>query len=145
MSGSRRTPRLSLLTLAAALALAGFSGLSAAADNTAAVQRALAHVQAFPERSGHGADHSYTARDVVVDADGSEHVRLERRFRGLRVIGGDMVVHSRGDGTLRDVSRSLSQPLALDTRPVLDAARAARAFSSTASVLISLVASTAVW
>ena len=126
MTAIRRTPRLSLLTLSAALALAGFSGLSAAADNTAAVQRALAHVQANPERSGHGADHSYSARDVVVDADGSEHVRLERRFRGLRVIGGDMVVHSRGDGSLRDVSRSLVRPLALDTQPRLDAAQAGR-------------------
>ena len=37
-----------------------------------------------------------TVRDVVTDRDGSTHVRYQRSFAGLRVIGGDFVVHRTG-------------------------------------------------
>ncbi len=36
----------------------------------------------------------FKARDVIVDKDGTEHVRFDRLHAGLRVIGGDVVVHS---------------------------------------------------
>ena len=41
-------------------------------------------------------------KDVVTDRDGSTHVRYERTFAGLRVIGGDFVVHRTGAGAVRD-------------------------------------------
>ena len=102
-----------------ALAAAIVAGVAAthsalAADNPAAEARARAHITDFPGRSLHGPDHSYTAKDAIVDANGDEHVRFERHYRGLRVIGGDLVVHSTGNGTLLDVSRTLDRTLMLD-------------------------------
>jgi Zn-dependent metalloprotease len=48
----------------------------------------------------------YAPRDVVVEADGSEHVRFDRTYRGLPVIGGDLVTHAR-DGQLQSTSQTL--------------------------------------
>ena len=31
-------------------------------------------------------------RNVVTDADGTQHVRYDRTFKGLRVVGGDLIV-----------------------------------------------------
>ena len=30
---------------------------------------------------------------TIVDKDGTSHVRLNRTYRGLQVVGGDLVVH----------------------------------------------------
>jgi Zn-dependent metalloprotease len=32
---------------------------------------------------------------VILDKDGTEHVRFDRFHQGLHVIGGDVVVHSK--------------------------------------------------
>lgn len=118
-------------TLALGLALAGGQALAQSTerstDRSAAVNRALAHVKAFPGRSLHGEGHDYEARDVLVDADGREHVRLARSFRGLPVIGGDLVVHSDRNGALLDTSRTLNRAIALDIRARIGAAEAVRA------------------
>jgi zinc metalloprotease ZmpA len=50
-------------------------------------------------------------RGALFDSSGQEHVRLERKERGLRVYGGDMVVHSDRNGRFDSVSRSLEQSL----------------------------------
>jgi zinc metalloprotease ZmpA len=116
----------SRLALALAVSLlAGLAGapVAQAAGSTAAA-RALANVTAFPGRSMHGPGQTYSVRDVIVDGDGTEHVRLDRQYQGLRVIGGDMVVHSTGRGVLLDVSRTLNRLLMLNTRPYVSEAMA---------------------
>jgi zinc metalloprotease ZmpA len=123
---SRQTLGVRALRLAVALALGATAGAAGAADRAAAVERALTHIEAFPGRTLHGAGQSYTVRDVMFDTDGSEHVRVERRYLGLRVIGGDMVVHSSRSGSFVDASRTLTQPLTLDIRARLSAAEALR-------------------
>jgi len=110
----------------ATLATFGAAGLQAAAapaaaDRSAAVSRALLQIQRFPAQSLHGVDQSYEARDVIVDADGTEHVRFDRRYRGLRVIGGDLVVHSSANGVLREMSKTLDRPIALPAKASIDA------------------------
>ncbi len=40
----------------------------------------------------------YSVRTVVVDDDGSRHVRIDRTYRGLPVLGGDAVLHTGADG-----------------------------------------------
>lgn len=126
-----RTPRsatsAAVRQLAIALSLTATAGFAAAADHAAAFARAVDHIQAFPGRTLHGAGHSYEARDVIVDADGAEHVRVARLFRGLRVIGGDMVIHSNRSGAFLDASRSLEQPIAMDIRARIGGAEAVRA------------------
>ncbi len=77
-----------------------------------AVEKALSHLTS--KRSGGSSDlssglflspdDSFIARDVMIDMDGTQHVRFDRKLRGLRVIGGDVVVHSSATGQLLDMS-----------------------------------------
>ena len=63
-------------------------------ERTQAIRRAVE--QALLR--GVEAPEELAARAVIVDDDGTEHVRLDRSFRGMRVIGGDLVSHRREDG-----------------------------------------------
>lgn len=99
----------SLLCLAIASALA----VTAAPADAAALQKSAVIARANALVGNHaalvrkaGAD-AFVVRDVIVDADGAEHVRYDRTFNGLPVIGGDVVVHSR-NGQLTGVSQTLS-------------------------------------
>ncbi|QOV38505.1 M4 family metallopeptidase [Streptomyces ferrugineus] len=65
-------------------------------------------------------------RDVVVDADGAQHVRYDRTYRQLPVIGGDFVLHLAEDGTYRGASRAVRSPISLSSvTPEVPAPRAA--------------------
>ena len=97
-----------LLTAAVLLAL----GATAQANPVADQARALI-------RSNTGAVHAaaadeFVVRDTMRDADGTEHVRFDRTYRGLPVIGGDVVVHQRNGKFL-----SASHNLNTASRPAL--------------------------
>jgi Zn-dependent metalloprotease len=114
------TPKL--LSFAVLLALGG----TAAAANTSspAVGRAFAQLQAHGS-AVHASPHDrFFARDVIVDADGTEHVRFERTYAGLPVIGGDFVVHSR-NGRMSTPSQTLRGAIKLDLRPAVGQSEAA--------------------
>jgi Zn-dependent metalloprotease len=65
------------------------------------------------------------ARSVIEDDNGASHVRFDKLYNGLRVIGGDIVTHHGPEGALMDVSASNMNSLqALNMRPVIDAAGA---------------------
>ncbi|MEU8847473.1 M4 family metallopeptidase [Streptomyces sp. NPDC048564] len=65
-------------------------------------------------------------RDVIVDADGTQHVRYDRTYRQLPVLGGDFVVHLAKDGTYRSASRATKDALSLSSvTPKVSAPRAA--------------------
>ncbi|MEG3629752.1 M4 family metallopeptidase [Streptomyces poriticola] len=67
-----------------------------------------------------------TVRDVVVDPDGSQHIRYDRTYRRLPVLGGDFVVHLAPDGTFRGADRATRRAVSLPTvTPKLSAPRAA--------------------
>ena len=113
-------------------ALSGVHGADEARIAAAAVEALRAH----PRAARAGAGQEVEVTDTVVDPDGSTHVRMERTFRGLRVLGGDLVVH-RGAGAAQDadgaegaawegVSQTLDAPLALGTTPTLGAAKCFR-------------------
>jgi Zn-dependent metalloprotease len=72
------------------------------------------------------ADESFTTRDTVVDADGSTHVRMDRAYRGMRVMGGDVVVHRAPGGAERGRSQTLSRPLPANTKATISRERAKR-------------------
>ena len=65
----------------------------------------------------------FLVRDLLVDKDGTEHVRFDRTYAGLPVIGGDFVVHSR-NGKLKATSQSQRSALNLSTRATVKAADA---------------------
>jgi Zn-dependent metalloprotease len=102
------------------------AGLERADDDrvaAAAVEALRAHPRAA--RAAQGQDVEVT--DTVVDPDGSTHVRMQRTFRGLRVLGGDLVVHQgAGSDAWEGVSQTLAAPLDLSTTPALDAGAAGR-------------------
>ncbi len=114
---------------AGAFAAATFVALAAApvqaADRAQAAERALAAVKAFPQRTLHGPGDSYEVRDVVFDADGAEHVRLARRLHGMRVIGGDLVIHRGRGGAFVDATHTMTNAARVDRTPSLDGQRAA--------------------
>jgi len=113
------TPKL--LSFAVLMALGGTA--AAGTTNTAAVNRALGLVQTHGAAVRASALDRFAARDVIVDADGTEHVRFERSFAGLPVIGGDFVVHSRG-GQFKSASLTQRGELKLGTRPTIGKADA---------------------
>lgn len=132
---SSRRVRITFSILAAAAALATTSaGAAPSADQSrAASARALSHVQTYAGRTLHGAGQTWAVRNLVIDADGREHVRLDRRYRGLRVIGGDVVVHGSRSGAFLDATLTLRRALTLGTQPGRSAADALRAALATHS------------
>jgi Zn-dependent metalloprotease len=69
-------------------------------------------------------DQSFRATDTVLDRTGATHVRMDRTYRGLPVLGGDLVVHQDANGAWAGVSRTLTAPLRLSTTPRLTRATA---------------------
>jgi Zn-dependent metalloprotease len=109
-------------SLAKALSVAilfGAAGHAAAAD-TAPVTRALGAIKANPVPTRLSSYDAFTARDVIVDRDGTEHVRFNRTYKGLPVIGGDLVVHSKA-GVLKRTSITQAAALNLSTTPTISA------------------------
>ncbi|MFI9543117.1 M4 family metallopeptidase [Streptomyces sp. NPDC052016] len=69
---------------------------------------------------------STSVRDVIVDKDGTQHVRYDRTYRRLPVLGGDFVVHLAPDGTYRGANRATRSQISLSTvTPALSAPKAA--------------------
>ncbi|MDT0402891.1 M4 family metallopeptidase [Streptomyces edwardsiae] len=65
-------------------------------------------------------------RDVIVDRDGSQHIRYDRTYRRLPVLGGDFVLHLAPDGSYRGATRATRAAVGLPTvTPELAAPRAA--------------------
>ncbi|MEH0842003.1 M4 family metallopeptidase [Micromonospora sp. CPCC 205711] len=107
----RRTTLLSGLATAALLATAATVPTAAAAApgvSGDAFTRAVAQLKAH-SGAGLAADgQSFTLRNVATDADGTEHVRLNRYSDGLPVLGGDVVVHLGKGNSWRGASQSLA-------------------------------------
>ncbi|MFL5353001.1 M4 family metallopeptidase [Archangium sp.] len=72
--------------------------LSAGPEQAAAIQRAAAQVLAG-QTFGVKDSQELQARAVIVDDNGTQHVRFDRTVQGLRVLGGDFVVHGNADAT----------------------------------------------
>ncbi len=75
-------------------------------DHSAATARALGMIDGHGQSFHRNSADRFSVRDVIVDRDGTEHVRFDRTYRGLPVIGGDFVVHSR-NGQLKSPSQTL--------------------------------------
>ena len=93
-----------LLSVAVVAALA--AAAPAFAANNQAAGRALGLIDGHAAAAKKADADSFVARDTIIDANGTEHVRFDRTYRGLPVIGGDLVVHSR-NGQLKSVSQTL--------------------------------------
>ena len=97
----------------------------AAAAALALIAVGVAPATAAPAPSPAAPVAAYDVVDVVTDADGTTHTRMVATYRGLPVLGGDRVVHREPAGALRGVSRTLTAPLSLATKPLVGAVSAA--------------------
>ncbi|RYP85629.1 M4 family peptidase [Nocardioides guangzhouensis] len=98
----------------------GASARAQSADRATALEALAAHPVAARATPGQ----AFTKTATVVDRDGGTHVRMNRTYHGLPVVGGDLVVHQSAGGALDGVSQTLEAPLDLSVVPTV-AGRAA--------------------
>ncbi|MFE7593144.1 M4 family metallopeptidase [Kitasatospora sp. NPDC057512] len=73
-----------------------------------------------------GGQEQLVPKDVVVDKDGTRHLRYDRTYAGLPVLGGDLVVHQKADGSVKSVDRAFAGQLSVPSlTPGLAAPQAA--------------------
>ncbi|MET9354377.1 M4 family metallopeptidase [Streptomyces sp. NPDC006617] len=114
------TATLLIAALAPGAAAAGRPARATALDHAAA---ALSEHAAALGLTG---DQDTEVRDVIVDEDGTQHVRYDRTYHELPVLGGDFVVHLAPDGDFRGADRATDTPLSLPSvAPKLSAPKAA--------------------
>ena len=75
----------------------------AASDAPRAVAVEQGRVAEAAKALGLSTGQGLQVKAVVADADGSKHVRYERTYRGLRVVGGDLVVAQDARGATKNV------------------------------------------
>ena len=126
ISGIATAAVLALTTVGAQVALqTSASGAATHSDGSdrISVRDAVSALVAHP--AGHdNAGTTYRVADRVVDADGTTHTRLERDYRGLPVVGGDLVVHQGAGEAWEGVSQTLTKPVHLSVSPSLSPAAA---------------------
>jgi Zn-dependent metalloprotease len=67
---------------------------------------------------------AFVVKDVIVDKDGSSHVRMDRTVGGLPVLGGDVVVHQAGNGAFKGASLTLTKTADVGRTPKIGVAAA---------------------
>ncbi|MFJ8044074.1 M4 family metallopeptidase [Kitasatospora sp. NPDC096147] len=123
-SSQRRHLAAASLAVTAALVAVTFQtgAATAASGRDAAIASARANVAHHPGDFGFGAGQDLVVKDVIIDADGTQHVRFDRTYQGLPVVGGDLVVHQNARGGLLDSSRGRAHdPKVKSTRPSVPA------------------------
>jgi Zn-dependent metalloprotease len=113
----------------AALLAAALSPTAQAADRptrATAVKNAASALLAHAASLGLTSAEDTTVRDVIVDADGTQHVRYDRTYHQLPVLGGDFMVHLAPNGTYRSANRATRSAISLaSVTPRLSAPKAA--------------------
>lgn len=67
------------------------------------------------------AEEEFSVQKVKADRLGFHHVRVKQRHKGLRVVGGDMIVHFNKANEAYQVNGSYVPEVAVDTVPAIDA------------------------
>ncbi|MDR3670827.1 MAG: M4 family metallopeptidase [Holophaga sp.] len=66
----------------------------------------------------------FKVKDVAADPNGALHVRLQQRYRGLRVWGGEAIVHLDAKGAEQPMTDALVRGIQVEVTPNLDQAEA---------------------
>ena len=121
-STARRSRRLAAATGVAAtttaLLASALSPAAVAADRpsrSSALRNAASALLAHAASLGLTSAEGTSVRDVIVDGDGdgTQHVRYDRTYRRLPVLGGDFVVHLAKDGSYRSANRATAGKMSL--------------------------------
>ncbi|MFF1417168.1 M4 family metallopeptidase [Streptomyces sp. NPDC058280] len=94
------------------------------AQRAALIREADATKAATAKDLGLGTQEKLVVRDVLQDVDGTTHTRYERTYKGLPVLGGDLVVAATKAGATQSVSKA-SQSALKDVATTADIAPAA--------------------
>ncbi|WP_406040170.1 M4 family metallopeptidase [Micromonospora sp. NBC_00898] len=97
---------------------------SAPAPESSAAARADNLLRANPGAVQGASGEAYRAVRTKVDASGAAHTRYTRTYHGLRVYGGDFVIHTAPDGSYAGTSVGLAAPLTLGTTAKVGSAAA---------------------
>ncbi|OEV30276.1 peptidase [Streptomyces nanshensis] len=148
MRSLSKKQRISALAASAALVVAGVTagtatagpadeGSTAKAGAQAAPMSAAQKTQAIKKADsasakaadakalGLGSKEKLQVRDVIKNQDGATHVRYERTFDGMPVLGGDMVVHKSKSGEHTGVTKSTKADIKVSTKDVSKAEKPA--------------------
>ncbi|MFI6623137.1 M4 family metallopeptidase [Streptomyces sp. NPDC050528] len=124
---------------AGSLAAARTAGSPAALSNAARaslIQKAQADVDATARQIGLGTKEKLVVKDVVKDVDGTVHIRYERTYAGLPVLGGDLVVATTKAGRTERVTKAAKAAIKVASlKPKITAAKAEKQAVSAAKTL----------
>ncbi|MET9910090.1 M4 family metallopeptidase [Streptomyces sp. NPDC006476] len=127
--GSRRLAAAGVAATAATLLASALSPAAVAADRPSragAIENAASALLAHAASLGLTSAEGTSVRDVIVDKDGAQHVRYDRTYRQLPVLGGDFVVHLAPDGAYRGANRATRKQISLASiTPSISAPKAA--------------------
>jgi Zn-dependent metalloprotease len=112
---------ISVTPAGASLPIAGTPNTAESA--AAALQAARAQATDTARAIGLTSDEKLTVRSVISDLDGSQFVRYDRTYKGLRVVGGDLIVHKSGDA-IREVTKNSNNVTVASITPKVSAAAA---------------------
>jgi Zn-dependent metalloprotease/subtilisin-like proprotein convertase family protein len=115
---------VTMLVGGALVATATGSSAAPSGSDATAISQAGRALQAHPAAVAAADGESYAVYSSKVDGSGAAHVRYTRTYHGLRVYGGDFVVHTKADGSYAGSSVGLSAPLSLSTVARVTAAQA---------------------
>ncbi|WP_354639920.1 M4 family metallopeptidase [Kitasatospora camelliae] len=101
---------------------------AAAGPRAELLSQASGQSAALAQTLGLGSQEKLIVKDVSKDADGTRHLRYERTYAGLPVLGGDLVVHQAADGSVKGQDRATEASLTgVKTTPKLAAPKAQEA------------------
>ncbi|MFG3687854.1 M4 family metallopeptidase [Micromonospora sp. NPDC047740] len=106
---------------------------SAPAPESAAAARAESLLRANPGAVQGASGEAYQAVRTKMDPNGASHTKYTRTYHGLRVYGGDFVIHTAPNGAMTGASVGLDAPLTLSTTAKVSSAAAAASARKTFS------------
>ncbi|MFH8768595.1 M4 family metallopeptidase [Streptomyces sp. NPDC017958] len=116
--GARRLATAGVAATTATLLAAALSP-AAHADGrptrTGAIENAASALVAHAASLGLTSAQDTSVRDVIVDRNGTQHVRYERTYHQLPVLGGDFVVHLAPSGAFRSADRATRSRITLSS------------------------------
>ncbi len=115
---------VSAALVALSAAAAGASQAQAADPSSSPVAQAITAAKSHAATTRFGDAQAFKAVSTLEDADGTRHVRLHRTYRGLEVVGGDLVVHLSSTGAWKGSSLTLAKTPSLDVAPAVTRSQA---------------------
>ena len=96
-------------------------------DDESIADKAIRALTSKPSTWKVGAGQELEPVVTLKDTNGATHVRMNRTYEGLEVVGGDLVAHQSKAGTLTSVSQGLTKVLDLSVKPAVTGAVATKA------------------